>query len=508
MGMTKMDLVITQETPGEIPPALPLRVVMIAAEAAPFVKVGGLGDVVSALPRALEKLGAKVTVIIPAYGNTAYGLSQAEPCSDIPGFYVALGNISEYAYVLQTAMPETGVTVYLIGSRRYFERSGVYDDPFTSEGYVDNMERYIFFMKAAIKLMLSLPDHFDIIHCHDSQAALIPGLIKENYDSAAKLTRARAVFTIHNLAYQGNYPREALDLAGIPRHRFYFGSPFEFWEQVNFMKAGIALADEITTVSPTYAEEIQRPELGFGLDGVLRERSADLRGIINGIDYNEWNPETDPFIASRFSSQKLSGKAVCKRDILEYFNLGHGRDLKRVPLIGIISRLANQKGFDLIAEAIPMIVELDLFLVILGTGQQYYNDLVKDVAERYPEKIAVRLAFDNPLAHKIEAGCDMFLMPSRYEPCGLNQLYSLRYGTIPIVHRTGGLADTVIPYGADKGTGFGFTEYSSGALMKSIRDALMVYSRPAAWKKLVRRAMEQDWSWEHSAKRYMALYRK
>jgi len=481
---------------------------MIAAEAAPYAKVGGLGDVVGALPPALEKLGAKVTVIIPAYGNAGGGPSQVELCRDIPGFEVALGNFTEYASIFQATMPGTGVTVYLIGSRRYFERGGVYDDPFTGEGYADNMERFIFFMKAAIELMILLPDPFDIIHCHDSHTALIPGIIKENYAAVEKLTRARTVFTIHNLAYQGNYPREALDLAGISRNRFYPCSPFEFWERVNFMKTGIVFADEVTTVSPTYAKEIQAPELGFGLDGILRDRNVHLHGIVNGIDYNEWNPENDSFIVARFSSKKLSGKAVCKRDILEFFNLGHGRDFKRVPLIGIISRLANQKGFDLIAEAIHTIAELDLFLVILGTGQQYYNDLIKNFAARFPEKIAARLAFDNPLAHKIEAGCDMFLMPSRYEPCGLNQIYSLRYGTIPVVHRTGGLADTVVQYDGNRGTGFVFTEYSAGALTQSIRETLSVYSDHVAWKKLVRRAMAEDWSWESSAKRYMALYGK
>ena len=483
-----------------------LNIVMIAAEAAPYVKVGGLGDVIGALPRALEKLGAKVTVIIPAYGS-ADKPTPVELCRNIPGFNVALGNTLEYASVFQTSMPESDVTVYFIDSCRYFGRGGVYDDPLTGEGYGDNMERYVFFMKAAIELMLRLPDSFDIIHCHDSHAALVPGIIREKYEGNEKLARARKVFTIHNLAHQGNFPPDVLDLAGISPHMFYPYSPFEFWGQVNFLKAGVAYADEITTVSPTYAEEIQEPELGFGLEGVLRERSDNLHGIINGIDYKEWNPETDPFIAARFSSKKPSGKKVCKRDILEYFNLGDGKDLKHIPLIGIISRLVNQKGFDLIAEAIYAIAELDMFLVILGTGQQYYNDLVSNIAARYPEKIAARLAFDNPLAHKIEAGCDMFLMPSRYEPCGLNQLYSLRYGTIPIVHRTGGLADTVIPYDGTGGTGFCFTEYSAQALTLSINEALSVYSNPSMWKKMVRQAMEEDWSWESSAKRYMELYK-
>ena len=391
-----------------------LRVAMIAAEAAPYAKVGGLGDVVGALPRALDKLGAKVTLIIPAYGKADDRRFPVEPCRAIPGFDVFLGYSAEYASIFQTSMPETDVDVYLVGSSRYFERGGVYDDPVTGEGYGDNMERFIFFMKAAIELLLRLPDSFDIIHCHDSHTGLIPGIIKENYGGVEKFAGARTVFTIHNLAYQGNFPREALDLAGISQHRFYPGSPFEFWERVNFMKAGIVYADKITTVSPTYAEEIQTPEIGFGLDGVLRERKADLRGIINGIDYDEWNPETDTFIAARFSAKKLSGKAVCKRDILEYFNLGQGQDVEHIPLIGIVARLANQKGFDLIAEAINEIAELNVFLVILGKGQPYYNDLVKNIAERYPQKIAARLAFDNRLAHKIEAGCDIFLMPSRY----------------------------------------------------------------------------------------------
>ena len=479
---------------------------MIAAEAAPYVKVGGLGDVVGALPRSLEKQGAKVTVIIPAYGIVTDELFRIEPCRDIPGFDVALGDFTEYASVFRTVMPETDVAVYLIGSRRYFERDGVYDDPSTGESYTDNMERYVFFMKAALELILRLPEPFDIIHCHDYHTGLIPGFIRENYGNTEKLAGARTVFTIHNIAYQGNYPREVLDLAGIPQRRFYPFSPFEFWGRVNFMKVGIELADEVTTVSPTYAEEIQRPDLGFGLQDVLHNRRTHLHGIINGIDYAEWNPEADPLIAAHFSSKKLSGKAVCKRDILKYFNLGKGRGQKRVPLIGIISRLANQKGFDLIAEAIHMIAELDMYMVILGTGQQYYNDLVSNIAARYPEKIAARLVFDNPLGHKIEAGCDMFLMPSRYEPCGLNQLYSMRYGTIPIVYRTGGLADTVIPYDGKNGTGFSFTEYSAEALTRSIREAISVYSNPPTWKKLVQRAMAEDWSWENSAQRYIALY--
>jgi len=481
----------------------PLKIAMIAAEAAPYAKVGGLGDVVGALPKALDKLGASVTVIIPGYAGA--NACPSEPCRAVSGFDVPMGNFTERASIFQTVMKGTSVEVYLICSSRYFDREGIYDDPFTKEGYADNMERYVFFMKAAVELLRHMNVPFDILHCHDSQTALIPALIRENYEASPFFIRLKTVFTIHNLAYQGIYPREALELAGIAPRRFYSGSPFEYWGQVNFMKAGILLADQVTTVSPTYAEEIQADaEFGMGLEGVLCERKQDLRGIINGIDYEEWDPSTDPFIAARFSSENISGKAVCKDDVLRCFNLP--RPTKRTPLIGVVSRLADQKGFDLVAQAMPEIASMNMQMVVLGNGQQKYHDMFSDIAARYPDKVGVRLGYDNPLAHRIEAGCDMFLMPSKYEPCGLNQLYSLRYGAIPIVHRTGGLVDTVEPYAGNEGTGFSFSEYSAEALLKSIREALALYATPFRWKKLTLRAMSKDWSWHNSAHRYLELY--
>ncbi|MDR1726649.1 MAG: glycogen synthase GlgA [Acidobacteriota bacterium] len=483
-----------------------LRIVMVAAEAAPYAKVGGLGDVVGALPRALEKLGARVAVVIPAYGDATAGAHPAAPCREVPGFDVTLGGVTEPAGIFHAVMPESGVDVYRVASRRYFARAGVYDDPATREGYPDNMERFVFFMKAAVGLVARLTPPFDVIHCHDSHAGLVPGVILENYDRVPALARARTVFTIHNLAYQGVFPREALALAGIAPRRFYPGSPFEFWGKVNFMKAGIALAHAVTTVSPTYAEEVQTPEMGVGLDGVLRERKADLHGIINGIDYGEWNPVSDPLIPARFSALRMEGKAACKKDLLESFGLG--ATAKRIPLVGMVSRLADQKGFDLVAEAMPRLARLDMQLVVLGTGQQKYHDMLRDIAARYPDRVAVHLGFDNALAHRVEAGCDLFLMPSRYEPCGLNQLYSLRYGTIPVVHRTGGLADTVVPYDGERGTGFSFPDYTADALLRALQDALHAYSDVAAWKRLVRRAMTRNWSWDASARRYLAVYRK
>jgi starch synthase len=482
-----------------------LRIVMLAAEATPYAKVGGLGDVVGALPRALERLGLKLAVVIPAYGNISSTSLRGTPCIQVAGFDVPMASSVERAEVFQARMDGTRVDVYQIASRKYFQRDGIYDDPSTKEGYPDNMERFLFFMKASVELIQRLGTPFDIIHCHDSHTALVPGLIDARYGGPRAFSSVGTLFTIHNLAYQGLYPKEALDYGGISPVHFYPNSPFEYWNQVNFMKAGIALADKVNTVSPTYSKEIQASsELGLGLEGVLQRRKEDLSGIINGIDYEEWNPKTDSLIPARFSEQDFSGKAVCKEHLLNYFGLSPSG--KRVPLIGVISRLADQKGFDLIAEAIEEITALDLQMVVLGTGQKKYHDLLQSIAAGYPEKIGVQLSFDNDLAHKIEAGCDMFLMPSKYEPCGLNQLYSFRYGTIPIVRNTGGLADTVIPHDQESGTGFSFSEYSAREMVQCIRQALEVFSDVSRWQGLMVRAMRQDWSWDNSAKQYKRLY--
>jgi len=477
---------------------------MFAAEASPYAKVGGLGDVVGALPKALAKLGVNPTVVIPAY-RAAQSNSVALPCRAVPGFDVPMASSIEHAEVFQTRMDGTDVDVYLIGSRKYFDRKGIYDDPATGEGYPDNMERFIFFMKSGLELLLRLGKPADIIHCHDSHTALIPSLIKMNYRDNPFFAGVGTLLTIHNMAHQGLYSKEALDYAGIDRSHFYPASPFEYWGKVNFMKAGIEFADKVNTVSRTYSVEIRTdPKLGLGLEGVLQGRKDDVSGIVNGIDYDEWNPETDPLIPARFSARDFSGKAKCKEHLLRYFDLP--RIKNDVPLIGIVSRLADQKGFDLIAEAIEDIAALDLQLVILGTGQKKYHDLFQQISMQYPEKIGVQLSFDNKLAHKIEAGCDMFLMPSKFEPCGLNQLYSFRYGTIPIVRKTGGLADTVIPYDHEKGTGFSFSKYSSSGMMAAIKLALKIYSDPSCWQPLMIRAMSQDWSWNNSARQYVQLY--
>lgn len=480
------------------------NVVMLAAEAVPFAKVGGLADVAGALPRALEKCGVKTTLIIPGHRAALSGLFDTRPCGAVGGFDVRMGPSIESAEIHQTRM--NGTDVYLIGSRTYFDREGIYDDPSTGEGYPDNMLRFIFFMKAALELLERLGQPFDILHCHDSHTALVPGLLDMNHRHKPFFSRTGTLFTIHNLAYQGLYSKDALDYAEIDQRHFYPMSPFEYWGQVNSMKAGIELSDKVNTVSRTYSVEIRSgAEFGMGLEGVLRDREDDLTGIVNGIDYGEWDPSRDPLIPAHYSVRNLAGKAACKNHLLKQVGLPRLR--RRVPLVGMVSRLSDQKGFDLILEAADEITALDLQLVILGTGQKKYHEFLEDLAARHPRKVAAKLTFSNQLAHRIEAGCDIFLMPSRFEPCGLNQLYSLRYGTIPVVRKTGGLADTVIPWESGKATGFSFSGYSAAEMMVALRQALALYSNRNAWQEMMKRAMTQDWSWDRSATDYLELYR-
>ncbi len=481
---------------------------MFAAEAVPYVKVGGLADVIGALPKKQVKLCASVTVIIPAYKAIHHEKHGIHVYKSVQGFDVAMGPRLVRAEIFHTRMPDADVDVFFVGCPDYFLRDGIYDDPRSKEGYHDNMERFVFFMKAGLELVERLGKPVDVIHCHDWQTGLGPGLLYTTLESHSFFSRTGTLFTIHNVAYQGVFPRRALDLAGIGPQYFFPTSPFEYWGKVSFLKTGIEFSDLINTVSETYAKEIQSNyEYGYGMEGVLRSRKEDLSGIVNGIDYEEWNPEADPWIPAHYSILDLSGKARCKSELLGCFGLPQ---TEGVPLIGIVSRLADQKGFDLIEQAIQQIAGLELQMVVLGTGQRRYQDLLQQMARRYPQKIAVRIGFDNRLAHLIEAGCDMFLMPSKYEPCGLNQLYSLRYGTVPIVRATGGLADTVTNYDlyANSGTGFSFVSYSAQEMLIAIKRALIVYTDPQRWEELVKRDMLQDWSWERSASKYLELYEK
>ncbi len=485
------------------------RVAMFSAEAAPFVKVGGLADVIGALPSALESLGMELILVLPAYLAISREEFGIRPSEAVSSFDVSVGSRMLRADVEQTTLPGSGIDVFFVGGGNFFARDGVYDDPASSKGYNDNMRRFAFYARASLELLRRLGRPVDVLHCHDSQTALIPGLLHTVYEQDPFYSDCGCLFTIHNLAYQGLYPAEVLPWIGIDPVYFYPLSPFEYWGKVNFMKVGIEMADLVNTVSETYAREIQSgPEYGYGLQGVLRDRSEELYGIVNGINYAEWNPETDPFLPTHFSADAMSGKAACKAELLR--SMGLPKLKGRVPLLGIISRLVDQKGFDLIEAAIDRIAAHDLQLVVLGTGQPKYQEFLQAVAARYSARIAVRFGFDNCLAHRIEAGADMFLMPSKYEPCGLNQLYSLRYGTVPIVRATGGLADTIADYDirGDSGTGFVFETYSPEAMLAAIERALVVYADSGRWSRLAARGMAQRWSWEESARKYAELYEK
>jgi starch synthase len=466
------------------------RILMVASEATPFVKTGGLADVIGSLPSALRARGEDVAVVIPRYRSVS--LEGARRVWENLPLWVGPGKYSANVY----AVDRQGVTYYLIEAPVFFDRLGIYG--YNGGGYWDNHTRFAGLCHAALGVARYL-FRPDVFHCHDWQAALLPVFLKQFFHTDPTFTAARTVFTIHNLGYQGRYGRDALFWLGLPDALFR-PDLLEFYGSVNLLKAGIVFADALTTVSPSYAREIQTPEQGFGLDGLLRARSESLMGILNGVDYEHWNPETDPLIAANYSASDLSGKMACKLDLLRECGLP---EEERVPVIGIVSRLAAQKGFDLIAQVAYDLLNWDLRIVVLGTGERQYEDLFRALAAARPDKVAVRIAYDNRLAHMIEAGSDIFLMPSHYEPCGLNQMYSLRYGTLPVVHATGGLDDTV-----DSETGFKFRPYSSQAMLDALRVALTVFATDKArWETMMREGMRRDYSWSASAEAYVQLYR-
>jgi starch synthase len=486
-----------------------MKVLMIAAEAVPFAKVGGLADVVGALPLALKSLGVDVRVILPKYRKVDNERYQLQPLVSNPTVQVLLGRIPVSADVYSAVFPNTEIPVYFIDQKYFFDRDGIYDNPATGEGFADNGERFCFFSKAAMELLGELQWLPDVLHCHDSQTALIPAYLKISLGQRPLFRKMASVLTIHNLGYQGLYPREILYPLNLSEDLFYPGGPIEFYNQVNFMKAGLVFADCLNTVSEAYAQEIQTTdEFGYGLQGVLQERSQDLFGIMNGIDYNIWNPEVDKLIPCHYSSQDLLGKLNNKGELLKRYGLDPAGG--RVPLIGMISRLADQKGFDLVIEALEQLMELPISLIILGSGNRHYEEILLAAAARHPHKLSVNLMFDDPLAHLIEAGADMFLMPSKYEPCGLNQLYSLRYGTIPVVRATGGLRDSVqdADLHEDTGTGFLFERYSASDMLDAVKRAIVAYQEILRWDGIMQRAMAADFSWANSARKYLKLYQR
>jgi starch synthase len=474
-----------------------MKILFVASEGLPFSKTGGLADVMEALPRALVALGHEVVVLLPRYRNTKAVAVAA------PSLTIALGDVLRFPAIVDGGVLQ-GVRYYFVDDPEYFDRDQLYG--VAGKDYPDNAERFAEFCRAAIEFTkhVWMPE---VVHCHDWQSALVPVLLRTQYAGDLAAQGLPVVFTIHNMGYHGQFKRDTIEKIGLPPSLFQLDA-MEFFGDLNLLKGGLVFSDYLTTVSRKYAQEIQTPEYGHGLDGVVRDRADCLVGILNGVDYAVWSPESDRLIAARYSPKDLSGKLVCKRDLLEAFALPAETENK--PAVGIISRFTDQKGFDLLADLAPGLLTEDLTIVALGAGEPKYERLFRELARLYSGRIAVKVAYDNVLAHKIEAGADMFLMPSRYEPCGLNQIYSLKYGTVPVVRATGGLDDTIEPFdsGTGQGTGFKFQEYDGAALLGAVRQALAVYKDPASWRRLQLNGMAKDFSWRASALEYARLYER
>jgi starch synthase len=467
-----------------------IKVLMVASEATPFAKTGGLADVVGSLPGALRSFDCEAAVLIPRY--RAINLGSARRIYD--SLPVWLGGVQH-----QTSLYQAGDAppFYFLDAPTLYDRDGLYGD---SDGdYPDNAVRFAVLSRAALAVARRV-FRPQILHCHDWQSGLVPVYLRTVFANDPTFLGMKTLFSIHNLGYQGLFPPAVLPQVGLDGRVFNIDG-VEFFRQVSFIKGGLNYSDALSTVSRKYMLEIQTPDYGFGLDGVLRARKADLYGIPNGIDYGNWDPQRDPYIAARYSPDDLSGKRLCKQDLVGEFGLP-ALAMTR-PLLGVISRLTPQKGTELLVEIVPQLVAEDLYLVVLGAGDAVYEEALQAAAADYPDRIGVRLGYDEALAHRIEAGADMFPMPSQYEPSGLNQLYSLRYGTVPVVRATGGLDDTI-----DEGTGFKFQEYSAEAFLAAIRAAAKAYQDRQAWEALMRRGMLKDYSWPASAAEYAALYRK
>ena len=476
-----------------------MNILFTSSEVFPFAKTGGLADVIGALPEALSKKGHRSSVILPFYKCVRE--SGFTPKLFKKDLTVKINNKEESFNIY--FLKHRSIEIYFIEKDEYYDRDQLYGTP--QGDYPDNALRFGFFVKAVIA---SIPHigKFDILHCNDWQTALIPLYIRLFHKKDREFSDVKIIFTIHNMAYQGLFGREFMGLLGIPESLF-IPDGLEFYGRMNFMKAGIIYSDAISTVSEGYAREILTPEFGCGLDGLLMTRKKDLYGIVNGVDYSVWNPDVDKFIVSRYSEKDLTGKHECKKDVMGEFDLKH--DLGR-PLIGMITRLAEQKGVDLAAESMDRMIKSQVDFVLLGFGDEKYNNIFRELARRYKGRVGVRIGFDNALAHKIEAGCDMFLMSSRYEPCGLNQLYSLKYATVPIVRAVGGLDDTVQDFNPStkKGNGFKFKEASCEALLTAVKRAVTTFKDKKLWNLLLHNGLSCDYSWDSSAEKYERLYKK
>jgi len=477
-----------------------MKVLIASPEIYPFVKTGGLADVTGALPKALKKLGVDVRVILPKHK----GIEER-------GFPIKYKNYKIACQISQSFIDAEiveseydGITAYLVEKDEYYYRDYLYSTP--DGDYLDNAERFIFFSKSVLEAMKVVDFIPDVLHCNDWETALSSVFLKSLFKDDALLRRISTLLTIHNLGYQGVFWHYDMHLLNIG-WEYFTPDALEFFGHINFLKGGIVFSDILNTVSKQYSKEIQTSEFGCGLEGILMTRKNDLFGIVNGIDYEEWNPEKDQYIPARYNEKNTSGKKTCKIALQKEFNLPVQENM---PLMGTISRLADQKGFDLIAASLESMLAKGIQYVVLGTGERKYHDLFTQLSRQFPKSFAVKIAYDNKLAHLIEAGSDMFLMPSQYEPCGLNQLYSLKYGSVPIVRGVGGLEDTIVDYTKSPGTGTGFKfyEYTEKALLDAVERALALYQDQKAWLALIKTCMNEDFSWEKSAKEYVELYKK
>ena len=476
-----------------------LKILLVSAEVYPFAKTGGLADVSGALPPALKKLGHDIRVIMPKYPCTAKAGKKIQSLKvdlKLPGF-------NEKGTLFKSEL-DGEVPIYLIKHDGYFKRKHIYGEP--GSDYPDSVERFSFFSQAVLEAVKSLDFKPDIIHCNDWHTGLIPVYLKSLYRNDPWFSQTKTFFSIHNLGYQGNFPHSQLKVTGLDESLFT-EEGLEFYDQISFLKGGLIFSDTLSTVSPTYSQEIQTQDLGFGMQGILQKRSGCLHGILNGVDETVWNPKTDLLIPANYGPKSLSQKKQCREDLIKTFSL---RLNKKTPILCMITRLSQQKGIDLIMEAKDMLDKQDVSLVILGTGSTEYEAFFKQWSRDRPDKIATALKFDESLGHRILAGSDMLLMPSLYEPCGLTQMYALKYGTVPIVRAVGGLKDSIQEFSekTGKGTGFKFKAPQTKFFLKSLQKALSCFHKTQTWKKLMLNGMAKDNSWEFAAKKYSRLYQK
>ena len=482
-----------------------MKIAFVASEVVPFAKTGGLADVAGALPKEIKELGHDIKVFMPKYYSVDEKRFNLEYLSWVGSLPIQISGKSLDVNFHKGYLPNTNVEIYFIDYPRLFHRRTIYTND------IDEDERFILFSKAVIELLQKLRWRPDVIHLNDWQTGLIPLLLKDNYSWDKMFSKTATIFTIHNIGYQGSFPKETLFKAEI--HPKYFESPGQVEQggKINFLKTGISFADVINTVSETYAEELLLPEYSFGMDNILKYRSEDFYGILNGIDYNIWDPENDKHIPFNYTVNDLSGKLKNKKELLKKFGLTYN---EKIPVIGIISRLAVQKGFDILLASMEYLMSLDLQMVLLGSGEYEYESGFNALANKYSHKFGIHLGCSNSLSHLIEAGSDMFLMPSHYEPCGLNQIYSLKYGTVPIVRKTGGLADTVHDHdemteqGLDTGNGYSFNDYNGYALTNAVERAIRDFNNKPVWKKIQSNGMNNNFSWKKSAEKYIDLYKK